>query len=148
MNIIVEDSQISLQISSQRVKKIVKAILDHEKQKCNEVVVHFVTTEEICRLHEEFFNDPSPTDCISFPLDESNDEDYRVLGDVFVCPQTALEYAKKNELNPYEETTLYIIHGLLHLIGYDDIEEEDQLAMRAAEKKHMQNLKNLNLYLK
>ena len=146
MKINIYNKQKSLPIATGAMKKIVHAVIALEKQNCDEVSIYLVNTKEICDLHEEFFNDPSVTDCVSFPLDEWDDAGgYRILGEVFVCPQTALDYAKKHQKNPHEECSLYIVHGLLHLMGYDDQEPKAKASMRRAEKKHMLNLKKLNL---
>lgn len=145
----VSNDQNTLIFSLDSVQTIVKEVIQLEGQICDEVSIYFVEQLEIQRLHQEFFDDPTPTDCISFPMDEEElMESYRVLGDVFVCPQVAVEYAKENHLDALEETTLYIVHGLLHLLGYDDIEEQEILHMRQAESKHMAHLKHLNLHLK
>ena len=80
-------------------------------------------------------------------MDDDDDSPYSVLGEVFVCPATAIAYASENKLDPYEETTLYIVHGLLHLMGYDDIDDRDAVLMRQAERRHMQKLKDLTLLL-
>lgn len=148
MNISVFDDQSALVLSQDDARAIVLQVLKEENQPCDEVSIYFVTTEEICLLHQQFFNDPSPTDCISFPIDESPSTDYRMLGDIFVCPETAIDYASLHDTDPYEETTLYVVHGLLHLLGYDDIDEEQQALMRQAEKRHMKNLKKSNAYLR
>lgn len=140
--------QSDLQLSEEVISPLVKAILEAEKQQFDEVCIYFVSTEEICRLHEHYFDDPSTTDCISFPMDDNREAGYRVLGDVFVCPQTAIDYAKQHGTEPYEETTLYIVHGILHLLGYDDIDENDRKEMRSAESRNMANLKKLDLCLK
>lgn len=149
MEVDISNNQSDLAINTDSLIPIVKEVLNLENKPCDEVAVHFVNQDKICSLHEEFFDDPSPTDCISFPMDqdENDPSDYRLLGDVFVCPKTAINYAAKNGGDPYEETTLYIVHGLLHLIGYDDILEEDIIEMRAAEHRHMTNLKKLDLSL-
>lgn len=142
------NQQDALGISENQVELLVNQVIKEEGQSCDEVSIYFVNTAEICHLHEEYFADPSPTDCISFPMDnEEEDFDYRLLGDVFVCPQTALDYATSHSADPYEETTLYIVHGLLHLMGYRDMEEEEIQRMREAEQKHMKKLKKLDLYL-
>lgn len=144
MIINVFDQQIDLHISSRQVKRLVKEVLSCEKTKCDEVSIYFVDTETICDLHQRFFDDPSPTDCISFPLDDLREHsDYQVLGEVFVCTATAIEYANKHKGSPGIETALYIVHGLLHLIGYRDIEEKDIAAMREAEARSMQQLQHL-----
>lgn len=150
MNVYVENRQTVLPISSEAVTLLVKAVLAFEKQRCDEVGVHFVETQEICDLHRQYFNDPSPTDCISFPIDGISDNviGYRVLGDVFVCPQVAKEYAAANCGDTYQELTLYVVHGLLHLMGYDDIEDKDRLLMRKGEDRHMKNLQKLDLCLR
>lgn len=143
------NEQHALKFSVARVKKVVQQVIQEEGQTCHEVSLYFVETPAICELHETYFNDPSPTDCVSFPMDEIDDAlDYRILGDVFVCPATALEYSQLHQTDPYEETTLYIVHGLLHLMGYRDIEEKDIQLIRQAEKRHMKKLKELDLYLK
>ena len=105
----------------------------------DEVILHFVTKSKMSKVHKLFFNDPSPTDCMSFPLDKPSPKksitEHLILGEVFICPQIAIEYAKKKNLDPYLETTLYIIHGLLHLLGYDDLDPIPRKEMRKMEKK-------------
>jgi probable rRNA maturation factor len=120
---------------------LVHEVIQFEGQHCDEVSIHFVDTPKICELHDTYFKDPSPTDCISFPINNS------ILGDVFVCPRTAQEYVAIHQGEVYEEVSLYVVHGLLHLMGYDDIEEADEKKMRAAESKHMQNIKLKGLIL-
>lgn len=146
INIINE--QDSLPINSDKVEKIISEIIKKEKCICDEVTVHFVDTKTICDLHESFFQDPSPTDCISFPMDEEEDPFYRILGEIFVCPETAIKYAKEHQIDPFEETTLYIIHSMLHLLGYDDIEDQDRQSMRQAEMDYLNHLKENGLGLK
>jgi probable rRNA maturation factor len=152
MKVLVFDQQCDLSIAQSSIKPIVKNVLALEKRKTDEVSVYFVTTEEICRLHKEFFSDPSPTDCISFPLDQAHETDYHILGEIFICPKTAIDYVVKagEEINEdcYTEATLYLVHGLLHLLGYDDIEEEDQQIMRGAEQRLMEPLIRQKFLLK
>ena len=70
-----------------------------------------------------------------------------ILGEIFVCPDTAIVYSKRHKLDVYCECTLYIIHGILHLLGFDDIEEDEIAKMRAAEKELMNHLREKNLIL-
>lgn len=151
MEIYVNDRQNYLTISPEDVQAIVSEVIAFEGFQYDEAAIHLVSTEEICDLHDQFFDDPSPTDCISFPIDDADDDltGYRVMGDVFVCTETAINYSKtkRGDQDPYKETTLYIVHGLLHLMGYDDIDPDDRLEMRAAEKRHMRHLKTLSLLL-
>jgi probable rRNA maturation factor len=138
----------SLEINSTQVEGITKAVLTEENILCDEISIYFVDEEEICRLHERFFNDPSRTDCITLPMDKEADATgYRVLGEVFICTDVACSYARDHDLDPYEEASLYLVHGLLHLLGFDDISDEDIQIMRQAESKHMSLLKEKNLVL-
>lgn len=147
MNIYIFNSQTSLKISKPQVKKIAVEVVKFEQKQYDEVSLNFIDSSKMCLLHEQFFQDPSITDCISFPMDDDEQEGYRVLGEIFVCPQTAIDYAIQHQGDPYWETTLYIVHGLLHLMGYDDLEKSKRTQMRKAEKKHMQHLQELNLVL-
>lgn len=121
------------------MRKIVKEVISYENQPCHEVTINFVTTQAISQLHADFFNDPTTTDCISFPMDEETSP-YRILGEIFVCPKTALDYAEAHDKDPQQELILYVIHGLLHLMGYDDIDPKDRRKMRIAERRHIKHL--------
>lgn len=117
-------------------------LFDYLKINASELTLYFVTKKKITKLHGEFFEDPTPTDCISFPIDDEH------LGEIFICPAVAIEYASKKNLDPKRETTLYLIHGLLHLIGYDDLEPKTKKAMRAKEKRCMGHLDRVKIQLK
>jgi probable rRNA maturation factor len=102
---------------------------------CEEISVYFVTELEIAALHEQFFQDPTPTDCITFPP-----------GEIVVCPGVAIAYAKKRKGDPLEETVLYVVHGILHLLGFDDMEPSARKTMRKMEKKCMAYLKTQGFF--
>ncbi|MBI5273920.1 MAG: rRNA maturation RNase YbeY [Chlamydiales bacterium] len=148
MIIQVYNRQSDLVIHDKAVKALVKEILRLYDVQCKEVNIFFVPSEELCDLHETFFNDPSPTDCITFPMDDPKDANCEMLGEVFICPATALQYAEEHRLSAYEELSLYVVHGLLHLIGFDDIEEKEEAIMRQEEKRCLVLLKKENLLLK
>ncbi|MFA6917161.1 MAG: rRNA maturation RNase YbeY [Parachlamydiales bacterium] len=143
----VVDEQNDFVIQPEQVKAIVKEVVLFEGQRFNEVAVFFITNEKMCEMHAEFFDDPSPTDCISLPMDEEEGDGYRHLGEIFVCPFTAKEFVSLHGGSCEEEVTLYIVHGLLHLMGYDDIDETDEAAMRTAEARHLMHLKERGLCL-
>ena len=137
MKITIINTQRVLSFSLQSLKKMIAKLMEKLEIRSDEVIIHLVSKKKICQLHQKFFNDPSPTDCISFPLDrpQLRAKDYQILGEIFVCPEVAIEYATKNGKDSHEESLLYIIHGLLHLVGYDDIDELSRKEMRKAEKK-------------
>lgn len=151
MQISVYKTQKKFPIDAASVHPVVLSVLAGERQQADEVAVHFVGTQKICALHAQFFDDPSPTDCISFPIDDPSTFGYRVLGEVFICPETGFRFLPKDQRHTeklYEELTLYLVHGLLHLLGYDDIDPGDREVMRKTERFHMQRLKKANSLLK
>lgn len=147
MKISVYNSQRDLKISLPSVRLAMKASLALYGIDCDEAAVHFVSQKRIRALHLQFFNDPSITDCISFPSDKDRRLGYFFLGEIFVAPRTAKDYVSKKGGEVYEEVTLYMVHGLLHLMGYDDINPLERKKMRLQENKILKHLKNQQLLL-
>lgn len=87
------------------------------------------------QLHVQWMDEPGPTDVLSFPMDElrpgSEDEPTPagLLGDIVVCPQVAVEQAQAAGHSPLEEMLLLTTHGILHLLGFDHAEPEDEKEM-------------------
>jgi probable rRNA maturation factor len=92
-----------------------------------ELSISLVTEEEIAELHLRYLDDPGPTDVLSFPQDEEVPAEggSRILGDVVICPAVA---ARRNP-DLGSELRLLLVHGILHLLGYDHEEEEERRAM-------------------
>jgi probable rRNA maturation factor len=147
VDVIIFNEQSILPLDVDSIREVAREVVAFEKQRADEVSVHLVDAEAISQVHCDFFDDPSPTDCISFPIDPPG-EPHRVLGEVFVCPEVAIGYATENGLDALSETQLYLVHGLLHLMGYDDISDEDREKMRAAEKRHTDHLKSAAIALR
>ncbi|MCH9630805.1 MAG: Endoribonuclease YbeY [Chlamydiia bacterium] len=142
------NSEDRFEVSQKQIERVVTATLKFKGVTCDDTSIYFVTAEEISKLHKEYFNDPTPTDCITFPMDPADEEtEQKILGEVFVCPEVAFAYSQENALDFNEELTLYIVHGLLHLLGFDDIEEEDRILMRKEEKECMDHLLSNRLIL-
>lgn len=137
MNVEINDFQNDMKIDSKWVESVVLHTLALKEVSTDQIIVNFVDEETITGLHADFFQDPTPTDCITFPIDQDGREDdiHHLLGEIFVCPKTAQKYVASNGGDEKNELKLYIIHGLLHLLGYDDIEDEDRAEMRKEEAK-------------
>jgi probable rRNA maturation factor len=146
MKINIYNDQKKLKISSKLIQKQIKALLDYQKIKCDEIAIHLVDEKTLKRLHNKYFNDPSVTDTISFPIDSLHSTDgYCFLGEIFVSTDAAIKYGKSFNINPYDEIALYIIHGLLHLLGYDDNSDKEKTLMRKKEKSCMNFIKKNKL---
>lgn len=144
MKIYIKNQQKDLNLSNRKpqLTHIIESVLDYENVRADELSLFFVSDRKMKEIHQEFFHDSSSTDCMSFPIDEPNSSDYCLLGEIFVCPKTAILFSQKRNKNPYTETTLYIVHGLLHLLGYDDIEPKSRKVMRRKERECMKMLES------
>lgn len=91
-----------------------------------ELSLSFVEDAEIEDLHVRYLHEPGPTDVLSFPLDGEDDRGVRVLGDVVIAPGVA---ARNNPGDPAAELRLLVVHGVLHLLGYDHEEEAEKAEM-------------------
>lgn len=147
MIIVITNLQKDLPLLKKNVRAVVQNVLQLYCVSPHQVFVHFVTKKKISSLHQIYFDDPTPTDCISFPIDTPQEKNCDILGEIFICPKVAIEYAKKHKIDALEETTLYIVHGLLHLLGYDDMCAKDRKEMRKQEKRSMAHLKKQKIML-
>ncbi len=121
---------------------IARDVLQHEGVPPTRVDVSFISDDETRKLHLEHFNDPSPTDCMTFPFDAPEDAQLPdgFLGEIFICPKTAIFESVKNKTSISFEISLYLVHGLLHLIGYEDSTECKRKTMKLREKFHLDRL--------
>ncbi len=103
--------------------------------------VTLLTDPALTLLHADFLNDPTPTDVITFEGDPTLDH----AGDICVSVDTALAYATKHQLPFAEELLRYVIHGWLHLAGYDDLEPRKKRRQRAAEDRALKLLRAADL---
>jgi probable rRNA maturation factor len=108
----------------------------------DEVILHFVSKRKITLIHKEFFNDPSPTDCITFPIDslQEHKDSFHLLGEAFICPKIAIEYSEHHRIHPLEELYRYIVHCILHLTGYDDLQVDQRARMKRKESTSLKKL--------
>lgn len=89
------------------------------------IAYYFVSRETISQLHKEFLEDDTETDILTF--------DYGDSAEIFICAPVVRENARRYGANFATEMRRVMIHGVLHLIGMDDADEESRKAMRLAE---------------
>ena len=99
-----------------------------------ELAVTLVDEPEMSRLHEQYMNEPGPTDVLAFPMDDldsspADEAEIRLLGDVVVCPAVAEGQAREAGHDTDAELRLLCAHGVLHLLGYDHHEPDDEREM-------------------
>ena len=99
-----------------------------------ELSISLVTEEEIAELHERYLHEAGPTDVLSFPLDDEAGEDgLRQLGDVVIAPAIA---ARNNPDDPAAELRLLLVHGILHLLGHDHMDDRERAEMWARQERY------------
>jgi len=94
-----------------------------------ELSLAFMNQEQHCQLHADFLDDPTPTDVITF----EGDAEAELAGEVCVSIDTAWQYAQQHQIDFSAELSLYVVHGYLHLAGYDDLNEQDRAEMKEQE---------------
>jgi len=103
------------------------------------VQVSFVDKETICRLHAEYFDDPSETDVITFPLPGPV-----LCGEIYVCIDVAYDQAKRYGVSSDEELSRLALHGILHLLGFDDLRPKARRRMRELERRFLKKFSFLS----
>jgi probable rRNA maturation factor len=141
------NGQRDIPLSIPKLRKVVSFLLKELEISTDEIIVHFVSERKISLLHKKFFDDPSSTDCITFPIDSSKKEkgSYHILGEAFICPKIALEYSERHQIDPFEELHRYIIHCILHLVGYNDLHTAERARMKKKERIYLKKLYQHNL---
>jgi probable rRNA maturation factor len=94
---------------------------------------------KMSELHREFMSIDGPTDVLAFPLDQDA-RGAAISGEVVVCVPYARRIAKTRKMDPEREVLLYAIHGLLHLLGYDDTTPAAYRAMHRTEDELLTKL--------
>jgi len=106
-----------------------------------DVGVIFVDEAPMTDLHVRWMDEPGPTDVLSFPMDELRPGSEEmlsaegVLGDVVICPQVARRQAQVAGHEEINEILMLLTHGMLHLVGFDHAEPEEEKEMFALQKE-------------
>lgn len=114
------------------IKKVLDITLEEEKVKNANFNIIIVDNDYIHKLNKEYRGIDRPTDVISFALEDEKDlvyDDFRLLGDIYISIDKAKEQAIEYEHSLKREICFLSVHGLLHLLGYDHMEKEDEKIM-------------------
>lgn len=149
----IADQQSSLTVERDFLEAAVKRVLAEESISSAKISLALVDDAEIHRINREFLGHDYPTDVISFRLDdlaESHDPETSLEapsevdvidnpspleGELIVSTETAIREAVAQGWSPTAELLLYVVHGLLHLCGYDDLTDDARPVMRTRERE-------------
>jgi len=133
--IAITDRQSELKLDKPALKRIVRDVLTHEGIAEAEIGLVFVGDAEMHELNRRHLAHDYPTDVLSFLLDESETDAGRSIeAEIIVSTEYAARTAPRFGGTAENETTLYVVHGLLHACGYDDLSPDKKRKMRRAER--------------
>lgn len=128
----------ALPIDPKQVERLARYVLQAEGKGHLGLSVAFIDDDEIAEMNVAYLNHEGPTDVISFPLLDDHDGDW-TLGEVVVSVETAIRQSAEFDREPLWEALLYVVHGTLHLLGYDDHDPSDRENMHARQEELLQD---------
>ncbi|NMA48592.1 MAG: rRNA maturation RNase YbeY [Tissierellia bacterium] len=143
-NIYFEDRQDYIKLNESITQKLVKVI-----QTClevegldlgTEVSVSFVNNDEIKNLNRDFRGVDKETDVLSFPIEDDFHVGVMLLGDIIISTPKVIEQAQEYGHSIQRELAYLTTHSMLHLMGYDHLNDKDKAIMRKKEKEIMEKL--------
>ncbi|MDP8213112.1 MAG: rRNA maturation RNase YbeY [Candidatus Zapsychrus exili] len=140
MEVIVENLQKKINLKPLQIVKIAKTILRHEGIKKSIVSIVFVTSQKIIALNKKFLGKTYATDVLAFDF-KGDAKNGALEGDIIISTDAVIKNSKEFKTNVEEEIALYVIHGILHLLGFDDHKKKDTEVMRLKEKELLKCIK-------
>ena len=136
--IAIHSQQEVVTIDRGRMREVARTVLEGEGETQAQISLAFVDNETIHRLNKRYLDHDEPTDVLSFPLSGANAK--KLSGELVIGVEVGLEQAQERSHDVEAELALYVVHGLLHLCGYDDHDDEDRTAMRERERHYLKQL--------
>jgi probable rRNA maturation factor len=151
------DEQSAEPVDAMRLVRLAKAVLAAQGVKADsELSMLFVDEDAMAELNKRFLGKEGPTDVLAFPIDDDdvveggrspdslgpgagvdfeNTDPPNLLGDVVVCPAVAARNAPDHAGTYEDEMALLVVHGILHILGMDHVDNEEAEAMEARERE-------------
>jgi probable rRNA maturation factor len=157
LEVFVADEQAAHPVDVARWSRLAERVLEAQGVHGDaELSVLFVDAEVMTGLHKRFMDEDGPTDVLSFPLDDDlvelgrwpdasttgpdrgarqPEEAPLLLGDVVICPEVAARNAPEHTGRFEDEIALLVVHGVLHVLGLDHVDDSTTAAMQARERE-------------
>lgn len=130
----IADQQTLIALNEDLLTRIVELILTDAGYQTGEISIAILEDAAIHELNRQYLDHDYPTDVLSFLLE---DEFPSIQGEIIASSETAIRFANDVGWDAHTELLLYLIHGTLHLIGHDDHEPGDRVAMREQERHYL-----------
>ena len=118
----------------------VKEVLTHEQHGDTELTIRFVSEEESAELNEQYRNKKNSTNILSFPFEKPEEVELNLLGDLVICSDIVKKEALEQEKEELAHWAHMIVHGTLHLLGYDHVTDTEASIMETKEIKILSQL--------
>lgn len=128
----------SRQLDRARVVAVVDAVCQGEGVQIASLSLVMADRETVWTVNRDWLRHDYPTDVVSFVLDEDAQGRGEIDGEIYVDLDMAAERADEFDATPEQEALRYIVHGLLHLIGYDDATDGERGTMRQLEDRYLE----------
>lgn len=123
-------------MNSAHVRRFVSGVLRAVRKSHMDLSLVLTSDREIRRFNRKYLGHDRPTDVLAFNMDERKRFSRKpVLGDVMISVDRARVHAARYNNGLWDEVKLYIVHGILHLLGYDDHRPKDRVRMRRKESE-------------
>ena len=139
MNIVITNLQSNISIPIPKIKFVVRLVCRKLKFKSSDLSIVFVGEKRMRRLNREYLGHDYVTDVLTFGK-RGHPRVSPFYSEIVVCPAVAKRNAKHHDNPVQREIILYVVHGILHLCGYDDHKPEDVERMRQKEQQIMDML--------
>jgi probable rRNA maturation factor len=131
------NQQKCVRVDPKPLRKVVRQIVRQSGIHYGNISLAVVDDATIAALHNQFLGDPRPTDVLSFVLESSPDY---LEGEVIASAETAARIAPEYDWPAATELHLYLLHGVLHLVGYDDQTPRQKAIMRKKENFYLEQI--------
>jgi probable rRNA maturation factor len=135
------NNESTIEVDEARVQRLASFALEELRlHRKSELAIQFIDEKAMEVLHIQWMDEPGPTDVLSFPMDElrpgteGEQTPPGLLGDVVICPQVAAKQAETAGHETIQEILLLTTHGILHLVGFDHAEPDDEAEMFGLQK--------------
>ncbi len=130
----------SLDIDTRQLRRTTNHVIEQSSVTSATISLVIVNNQTITRLQKKFFDQPESTDVLSFDLRDNPHDDTALDCEIIINAQRALEVAQDQNLDPLAELNLYLVHGLLHQLDFDDQTHQEAQTMHKKEDQLLQQL--------
>jgi probable rRNA maturation factor len=131
--IAVANRQKTRRLHRKLIKYLARGVLSDLGVEQAELGLNFVSAKEMARVHEQFMSIAGSTDVITF--DHGSEPPAKVHGEIFISVEDAIAQATEFKTTWQSEVARYVIHGILHLLGFDDLQAAARQKMKQAENR-------------